>query len=167
MVSRPDRRDDNSQLRAFSASQNILNRADGSSKFEFGKVNLLTFTTHSHTTRFLYSFIKTIGSTSVICSVSGPIDVQIRDEKLDEATVEVVVRPFKGVPTTKEKLMESILRSTFEPVILGGMMPCTNCCSNYKRRWLCFSCFSQRNYNCIVGCWYTHETYGCCYHCHD
>jgi exosome complex component RRP46 len=125
MVSRPDRRDDNSQLRAFSASQNILNRADGSSKFEFGKVNLLTFTTHSHTTRFLYSFIKTIGSTSVICSVSGPIDVQIRDEKLDEATVEVVVRPFKGVPTTKEKLMESILRSTFEPVILGGMMPRT------------------------------------------
>lgn len=37
MVNRPDRRDDNTQLRAFSASQNILNKADGSSKFEFGK----------------------------------------------------------------------------------------------------------------------------------
>ena len=57
--------------------------------------------------------------------MSGPIDVQIRDEKLDEATVEVVVRPSKGVATTKEKLMESILRTTFEPVILGGMMPRT------------------------------------------
>lgn len=100
MVSRPDRRDDNTQLRAFSASQNILNRADGSSKFEFG-------------------------STSVMCSVTGPVEVQIRDEKLDEATVEVVVRPAKGVPTTKEKLMESVLRTTFEPVILGGMMPRT------------------------------------------
>ncbi|CAO3627871.1 unnamed protein product [Mucor hiemalis] len=100
MVSRPDRRDDNTQLRAFSASQNILNRADGSSKFEFG-------------------------STSVMCSVTGPVEVQIRDEKLDEATVEVVVRPAKGVPSTKEKLMESVLRTTFEPVILGGMMPRT------------------------------------------
>ncbi|CAO3642141.1 unnamed protein product [Mucor fragilis] len=100
MASRPDRRTDNTQLRAFSASQNILNRADGSSKFEFG-------------------------STSVICSVSGPMDVQIRDEKLDEATVEVVVRPAKGVATTREKLMESILRTAFEPVILGGMLPRT------------------------------------------
>lgn len=43
MVSRPDRRDDNSQLRAFSASQNILNRADGSSKFEFGKTSIKLF----------------------------------------------------------------------------------------------------------------------------
>lgn len=60
-----------------------------------------------------------------MCSVSGPIEVQIRDEKLDEATVEVVVRPAKGVPSTKERLMESILRSAFEPVILGGMMPRT------------------------------------------
>ncbi|KAI8064860.1 ribosomal protein S5 domain 2-type protein [Gilbertella persicaria] len=100
MVNRPDRRTDNTQLRAFSASQNILNRADGSSKFEFG-------------------------STSVICSVSGPMEVQIRDEKLDEATIEVIVRPAKGVPGTKEKLMETILRTTFEPVILGGMMPRT------------------------------------------
>ncbi|KAI8351488.1 ribosomal protein S5 domain 2-type protein [Choanephora cucurbitarum] len=97
---RPDRRTDNAQLRAFSASQNILNRADGSSKFEFG-------------------------ATSVMCSVSGPMEVQIRDEKLDEATVEVIVRPAKGVPSTKEKLMESVLRTAFEPIILGGMMPRT------------------------------------------
>lgn len=60
-----------------------------------------------------------------MCSVSGPVEVQIRDEKLDEATVEVVVRPAKGIPSTKEKLMESMLRTAFEPVILGGMMPRT------------------------------------------
>lgn len=69
--------------------------------------------------------ISYIGSTSVMCSVSGPVEVQIRDEKLDEATVEVVVRPAKGFQTTKEKLMESMLRTAFEPVILGGMMPRT------------------------------------------
>ncbi|KAI7903374.1 ribosomal protein S5 domain 2-type protein [Cokeromyces recurvatus] len=100
MVNRPDQRTDNTQIRAFSASQNILNRADGSSKFEFG-------------------------STSVICSVSGPMDIQIRDEKLDEATVDIVIRPAKGVPATKEKLMETILRTAFEPIILAGMMPRT------------------------------------------
>lgn len=66
-----------------------------------------------------------IGSTAVMCSVSGPVDVPIRDEKLDEATLEVVVRPAKGVSSTKEKLMENILRTAFEPVILGGMMPRT------------------------------------------
>ncbi|KAI8376467.1 ribosomal protein S5 domain 2-type protein [Radiomyces spectabilis] len=100
MVIRPDRRTDNTQLRAFAASQNILNRADGSAKFE-------------------------LGETSVMVSVVGPVDVQIRDEKMDEATVELVVRPAVGYPATKEKLMESTLRTAFEPVILGGMMPRT------------------------------------------
>lgn len=60
-----------------------------------------------------------------MCSVSGPIEVQIRDEKLDEATVEVVVRPATGTSSTREKLMEGILRTAFEPIILGGMMPRT------------------------------------------
>ncbi|KAI8990987.1 ribosomal protein S5 domain 2-type protein [Mycotypha africana] len=107
MVNRPDRRTDNTQIRAFSASQNILNRADGSAKFNFGM------------------YIHSFSDTSVICSVSGPIDVQIRDEKLDESTIEVIVRPVKGVAATKEKLIETILRTTFEPIILGGMMPRT------------------------------------------
>ena len=37
MTNRPDRREENTQIRAISTSQNILNRADGSAKFEFGK----------------------------------------------------------------------------------------------------------------------------------
>ena len=44
---------------------------------------------------------------------------------MDEATVEVVVRPAIGVPTTTEKLQEQLLRTAIEPVILGGMMPRT------------------------------------------
>ncbi|KAG0164143.1 Exosome component 5 [Apophysomyces sp. BC1034] len=100
MTIRPDRRAENTQLRALAASQNVLNRADGSAKFEFGE-------------------------TSVMVSVVGPVDVSHRDEKLDEATVEVVVRPATGYPATNEKLLESILRTAFEPVILAGMMPRT------------------------------------------
>ncbi|KAF7721995.1 Exosome component 5 [Apophysomyces ossiformis] len=100
MTIRPDRRAENTQLRALAASQNVLNRADGSAKFDMGE-------------------------TSVLVSVVGPVDVSHRDEKLDEATVEVVVRPAAGYPATNEKLLESILRTTFEPVILAGMMPRT------------------------------------------
>ncbi|KAI8088668.1 ribosomal protein S5 domain 2-type protein [Halteromyces radiatus] len=100
MSTRLDHRTDNKELRAFSASQNILNRADGSAKFSFGE-------------------------TSVLVSVCGPMDVSVRDEKLDEATVEVVVRPATGYAQTKEKLIENILRTTFEPIILSGMMPRT------------------------------------------
>ncbi|KAI9497762.1 ribosomal protein S5 domain 2-type protein [Zychaea mexicana] len=100
MVKRPDRRTENTQLRAFSASQNLLNQADGSAKFD-------------------------LGETSVMVSVVGPAEVQLRDEKMDEATVEVVVRSAVGVSTTTEKLQEQLLRTAVEPVILGGMMPRT------------------------------------------
>lgn len=66
-----------------------------------------------------------IGETAVMVAVNGPMDVSLRDEKLDEATVEFVVRPATGFPQTKDKLLETILRSAFEPIILTGMMPRT------------------------------------------
>ncbi|CAO3585945.1 unnamed protein product [Absidia cylindrospora] len=100
MSTRLNQRSDNKEIRPLSTSQNILNRADGSAKFSFGE-------------------------TSVMVSVCGPMDVSVRDEKLDEATVEVVVRPATGYAQTTEKLMESTLRTTFEPIILSGMMPRT------------------------------------------
>jgi ribonuclease PH len=54
MISRPDKRDDNSQLRAFSASQNILNKADGSAKFEFGKITTTSSIFTQETNLFYY-----------------------------------------------------------------------------------------------------------------
>jgi exosome complex component RRP46 len=121
MVERPDSRTDNTELRAFSASQNILNRADGSAKFEFGKDKEKEGNKKIH----LFIVLLFLGATSVLTSVNGPIDVSLRDEKLDEATVEVVVRPARGVSTTKERLMENTLRTAFAPIILAGMMPRT------------------------------------------
>ncbi|KAI8072944.1 ribosomal protein S5 domain 2-type protein [Gongronella butleri] len=97
---RPDKRIDDTELRPLTASMNILHRVDGSARFCFG-------------------------DTCVIASVCGPADISARDEKLDEATVEVVVRPATGFVRTKEKLLESMLRTTFEPMILTGMMPRT------------------------------------------
>ncbi|KAI9283344.1 ribosomal protein S5 domain 2-type protein [Sporodiniella umbellata] len=100
MTIRPDRRKDSKESRPFSAEQNVLSRADGSARFE-------------------------LGTTAVICSVNGPMEVQLRDEKLDEATIEIVCRPAKGNPCTKERLLEHTLRTTFAPIVLGGMMPRT------------------------------------------
>ncbi|ORX49155.1 ribosomal protein S5 domain 2-like protein [Hesseltinella vesiculosa] len=97
---RPDRRIDLLEYRPLTSSMNLLHRVDGSARFCFGQ-------------------------TSVIASVCGPTEVTTRDEKLDEATVQVVVRPATGFARTKEKLMESILRTAFEPMILTGMMPRT------------------------------------------
>ncbi|KAG0256773.1 Exosome component 5 [Mortierella polycephala] len=100
-MSRPDRsRTSAHQLRPFFSSQNLLNRADGSAQFDFG-------------------------GSSVMCSVVGPAEVRIRDEKLDRATIEVVARPLVGIPSIKEKAREQNIRETLEPLILSGLHPRT------------------------------------------
>ncbi|KAF9941411.1 Exosome component 5 [Modicella reniformis] len=88
------------QLRPFFSSQNLLNRADGSAQFDFG-------------------------GSSVICSVVGPAEVKIRDEKLDRATIEIVARPLVGLPGVKDKTLERNIRETLEPLILSGLHPRT------------------------------------------
>ncbi|KAF9105744.1 Exosome component 5 [Mortierella sp. AM989] len=88
------------QLRPFFSSQNLLNRADGSAQFDFGE-------------------------SSVLCSVVGPAEVKIRDEKLDKATLEVVARPLVGLPGIKDKAREQTIRETLEPLVLSGLHPRT------------------------------------------
>ncbi|KAF9422056.1 Exosome component 5 [Entomortierella beljakovae] len=88
------------QLRPFFSSQNLLNRADGSAQFDFG-------------------------GSSVLCSIVGPAEVKIRDEKLDKATLEVVARPLVGLPGVKDKAYEHSIRETLEPLVLSGLHPRT------------------------------------------
>ncbi|CAG8523505.1 6468_t:CDS:2 [Ambispora gerdemannii] len=88
------------QLRPIHITQDLLQRVDGSAEFSFG-------------------------SSSVICSIYGPAEVKIRDEKLDKATIEVFVRPVIGTPGTKDKTDEFNLRTTFESVIMTGLHPRT------------------------------------------
>ncbi|KAG0301465.1 Exosome component 5 [Dissophora globulifera] len=88
------------QLRPFFSSQNLLNRSDGSAQFDFG-------------------------GSSVLCSVTGPAEVKLRDEKLDKATLEVVVRPLVGLPGVKDKALERNIRETLEPLVLSGLHPRT------------------------------------------
>ncbi|KAF9915792.1 Exosome component 5 [Lobosporangium transversale] len=88
------------QLRPFFSSQNLLNRSDGSAQFDFG-------------------------GSSVLCSVVGPAEVKLRDEKLDKATIEVVARPLVGLPGVKDKALEQNIRESLEPLILSGLHPRT------------------------------------------
>ncbi|KAF9585385.1 Exosome component 5 [Lunasporangiospora selenospora] len=88
------------QLRPFSSSQNLLNRADGSAQFDFG-------------------------GSSVLCSVVGPAEVKLRDEKLNKATLEVIVRPLVGLPGVKDKACERAIRETLEPIVISALHPRT------------------------------------------
>ncbi|KAF9364222.1 Exosome component 5 [Mortierella sp. NVP85] len=100
-MSRLDRtRTSPNQLRPFFTSQNLLNRADGSAQFDFGE-------------------------SSVLCSVVGPAEVKIRDEKLDRATIDVVARPLVGIPGVKDKTIERNIREVLESLVLSGLHPRT------------------------------------------
>ncbi|KAJ2808594.1 exosome non-catalytic core subunit rrp46 [Coemansia furcata] len=98
-MSRPDRREA-SQLRALNCSLGQLNRADGSTQFS-------------------------AGNTSVVSGVYGPVEAKVYEEKLDRAVVEVKFRADIGAPTTKDKWVESAVRSTFEREILAHLHPRT------------------------------------------
>ncbi|KAG0209980.1 Exosome component 5 [Mortierella sp. GBA30] len=88
------------QLRPFFSSQNLLNKADGSAQFDFG-------------------------GSSVLCSIIGPAEVKIRQEKLDKATIDVVARPLVGLPGIVDKAREESIRQTLEPLILSTLHPRT------------------------------------------
>ncbi|KAF9560086.1 Exosome component 5, partial [Mortierella alpina] len=62
---------------------------------------------------------------SVLCSVVGPVEVKIRQEKLDKATIEVVARPLVGLPGVADKARERSIQETLEPLILSSLHPRT------------------------------------------
>ncbi|CAG8440155.1 12119_t:CDS:2 [Acaulospora colombiana] len=94
-MSRSDKRK-STEIRSISIEQNYVNR-DGSASFKFGDSN-------------------------VVCSINGPVEVKVRDEKLDKATIDVSFRPLIG---TKDKTNEFFLRSTLENVIQANLHPRT------------------------------------------
>ncbi|KAI8817469.1 ribosomal protein S5 domain 2-type protein [Fimicolochytrium jonesii] len=97
---RPDKRQSAHELRPFYCSSALLSRADGSVRFKFG-------------------------DTAVLCSVFGPMEVKIRDEKLDKATVEVIVKTASGQTSTTEMLYGAMIRQTVEASILAALHPRT------------------------------------------
>ncbi|KAI9099431.1 ribosomal protein S5 domain 2-type protein [Phlyctochytrium arcticum] len=98
--SRPDKRKSSNEMRPFYCSSGLLSRSDGSVRFKSG-------------------------DTAVLSSIYGPMEVKIKDEKLDKATIEVIFKPAAGPQTTKERFSERMIRETLESAILGGLHPRT------------------------------------------
>ncbi|KAK9760020.1 exosome non-catalytic core subunit rrp46 [Basidiobolus ranarum] len=108
-LTRPDGRKSD-EIRPLYCSQGLLNRADGSARFEHGK-------------------------SAVLCGIHGPMEVKINQEQLDKATLEVVFRPMVGLPSTREKKYEAVIRRTFEKAILTGLHPRTLIQMNAQVLW--------------------------------
>ncbi|RKP11206.1 exosome component Rrp46 [Thamnocephalis sphaerospora] len=88
------------QMRAMSATQGALERADGSVRFGFG-------------------------DTQTMCAVNGPVEARLREEQLDRATVEAVYRPIIGLPGVRAKEIEAAVQTVAEASLLAGLHPRT------------------------------------------
>ncbi|TGZ82851.1 hypothetical protein EX30DRAFT_328712 [Ascodesmis nigricans] len=77
----------------ISATTTLLSRADGSAQ------------------------VTSSDGTTLIASVSGPMEVRPREEQPLRAYLEVLVRPVVGVAGTRERLLESQLVSCLTPII--------------------------------------------------
>ncbi|KIO15906.1 hypothetical protein M407DRAFT_247132, partial [Tulasnella calospora MUT 4182] len=64
-----------------------------------------------------------IGSTSVVASVSGPIEVRLNAELPSKATLEVNVRPLIGISATPEKHYAKQIRDVFEQILILSQHP--------------------------------------------
>ncbi|KAL0243531.1 hypothetical protein I308_105497 [Cryptococcus tetragattii IND107] len=97
----PSRRPDGrtpAQIRPLHLSIGELDRADGSARFAFG-------------------------SNAVLASCSGPIEVRLREELPDKATLEVNHRPLEGVGATPSRALVTTLETIFPPVLSLEMHP--------------------------------------------
>lgn len=113
---------------SIKAATGLLTQVDGSSQFE-------------------------LQDTKVICSVAGPIEPKARQELPTRLALEVTVRPAKGVPNTREKLIEDKLRAVLTPLTV---------CYKYPRQLCQITCqileageneleFSQRELSCCIN----------------
>ncbi|QLL34303.1 hypothetical protein HG536_0G01620 [Torulaspora globosa] len=111
-----------------SASLGLLTNVDGSSQFEWQ-------------------------DTKVVCSVTGPVEPKARQELATRLALEVIVRPARGVPNTREKLIEDRLRAVLTPLIV---------CEKYPRQLCQITCqileagedeseFSVKELSCCVN----------------
>ncbi|KAI8811040.1 ribosomal protein S5 domain 2-type protein, partial [Cladochytrium replicatum] len=89
------------QIRPPSSALGVLSRADGSARYS-------------------------IGITSVLCSVYGPTEAKLREEKLDKAVVNVVWKPDVGQSGTRERLFERFIREAFSTAIMVALHPRTS-----------------------------------------
>lgn len=65
----------------------------------------------------------TCNNTTAVVSVTGPIEAKPRSELPTQASLEIVVRPSRGLSGTREKLIEDKLRSVLQLAIIRQKFP--------------------------------------------
>ncbi|EDO15664.1 hypothetical protein Kpol_473p23 [Vanderwaltozyma polyspora DSM 70294] len=91
--------------------------------------------------------------TKVICAVTGPIEPKARQELPTQLALEIIVRPAKGVPSTREKLMEDRLRSVITPIVSLYQYPrklCQITCQILESGESEYE-FSQKELSCCIN----------------
>jgi len=99
MATRPDGRLAN-QLRPLATAPAVIGRADGSARFGHA-------------------------STEVIAAVYGPCEVKRTRERVDAATIEVIVRPRSGLRGSAEREAEQLIASTLQHLVITALHPRT------------------------------------------
>ena len=97
MVARLHNRRPN-QLRPLAAEPGALSRADGAARFAHG-------------------------TTEVLAAVYGPTEARRARERINEACIEVVVRPPAGMPGPMEREMEQLIGQTLQHLVLTTFHP--------------------------------------------
>lgn len=71
------------------------------------------------------STLLTTPLTTILASINGPLEPSRRDELPSTTYLEISLRPASGVPSPREKWLESIVGGVLRSVILGQMLPRT------------------------------------------
>lgn len=87
-------------LRPMHCELNLLTRSDGSA-------------------------MLTQGSTAVVVSVNGPIEVKLQHMNVEKSYIDIYFKPRSGLGSVNDRLLESLIKSTYESAILTGLHPRT------------------------------------------
>ncbi|KAF7296881.1 Exosome component Rrp46 [Mycena indigotica] len=105
--------------RTLSSNLEGLTRVDGSARFAFGP---------SSTGIAIFKFphiFSSLGESSTLASISGPIEVRIAAEQPSTATFEVSHRPLSGIPGTQSKALSANVRAALLPALILTQNPRT------------------------------------------
>ncbi|KAL1385349.1 hypothetical protein pipiens_003304 [Culex pipiens pipiens] len=87
-------------LRPMFCELNILTRSDGSA-------------------------MLTQGETAVTASVNGPVEVKLQHMNVEKSYVEIHFRPRSGMGSVNDRLLENLIRNTYESALLTALHPRT------------------------------------------
>lgn len=65
------------------------------------------------------------GETAVVASVNGPIEVKLQHMNVEKAHIDIYFKPRSGMGSVNDRLLENLIKNTYESAILTGLHPRT------------------------------------------